>query len=620
MPALVKALKRVLLPTLGRPTMPHFKLITTSKNLGAKCMRYPFAGLLLVFLGLWTGVGLAADRAPAIVLTDYAPAFEVSGDIAVWLEPARMATIDQVANAPDKFVPVNPSTQHDMLESNTLWIKLRVRRPAAAQQAWTLNIPLPFADSVVLYQWDKAGNWTSQSAGNQLPQTLWSKHSLYPEFDLLAEPGRDKDIYLQVRNFKNLNIPLRFSPTSRRDGQRLAEFAALGMILGSLVSLALLSFIRFTEHRNRTDLLAGAFGFSISLTIAAFNGVTGALLGSDTQFWSSYAQTALVPFTMGLALLFLRDLYSISTRHRRYDILLVYTGLGTLFSPLSLLVLDRALAHHITMVITLFAACIGLISAQLSWRFRSNVGHWLLVSYVLQFLAIARLLAESWGLVPYWWEFRYFTSLAIAMSVPLLMYALSRATHDRKELAVRANHLPNQDALTGLLTKEAFMEQYEAAYQRVIDDGEPVAVVLISVINHNHIRQAFGDTTAEQCLLRAVIKLQRVLRDVDPAGRVDTDRFGLLLEGVADKDALNQRMVQLIASGLIPIPGLAPEVTLHFQAACVLVHHHPVPPDRLIDELGGLLQDMSPRTRRPIRFLEAPPTHPAAPSVQPDSR
>ena len=261
----------------------------------------------------------------------------------------------------------------------------------------------------------------------------------------------------------------------------------------------------------------------------------------------------------------------------------------------------------------------GLIGSQLSWRFRSDIGRLLFASYVLQFLATMRLIAESWGLVPYWWEFRYVTSLAMGMSLPLLLYALSRATHDRKELAVRANHLPNQDALTGLLTRKAFMEQYEAAYERVISDGEPVAVVLISVINHEHIRQAFGDTMAEQCLLRAVIKLQRVLRDVDPAGRVDTQRFALLLEGVADKDALNQRMVQLIASGLIPIPGLAPEVNLQFQAACVLLHHNPVTPERVIDELGGLLQDMSPRTRRPIRFLEAPATHPVVPSLNPDT-
>lgn len=582
-------------------------------------MRSLFAGLLLALCSLWVGNSAAADKPPAIVLVDQAAAFELATNLLVWVEPGRVATIEQVAWAPGKFMAVGPDTQHALDGNNTLWVKLRLRRPPGSQQTWSLNIPLPVTDSVVLYQGDGATRWTTQSAGNQLPQSMWSKHSLYPEFDLVLPAGTDQDIYLQVRNFRSLNLPLRFAPAQQRDAQRLGEFAVLGVILGSLLSLCLLSLIRYIEHRNQADLLASAYGLAITLTIAALNGVTGALLWSDTLFWSSYAQTALPPITMGLALLFLRDLYAISTRHRRYDIVLVSTGWVAIASTLSLLLLDRASAHLIITTVTFFAAIVGMVGSQLSWRFRSAIGRLLFASYVLQFLAIMRLIAESWGLVPYWWEFRYFTSLAIAMSVPLLMYALSRATHDRKELAVRANHLPNQDALTGLLTRQAFMDQYEAAYERVISDGEPVAVVLISVINHEHIRQAYGDTTAEQCLLRAVIKLQRVLRDVDPAGRVDTHRFALLLEGVADKDALNQRMVQLIASGLIPIPGLAPEVNLQFQAACVLLHHNPVTPQRVMDELGGLLQDMSPRTRRPIRFLEAPPTHPVVPSLNPDT-
>ena len=582
-------------------------------------MRSLFAGLLLALCCLWVGDSAAAEKPAAILLADQAATFEVSSKLSVWLEPARTATIEQVALSPGKFVPIDPEVQHALDSNNTLWVKLHLRRPPGSRQAWSLNIPLPVADSVVLYQGDGANHWTTQTAGNQLPQSIWSKHSLYPEFDLELPAGTDQDIYLQVRNFRSLNLPLRFAPAQQRDAQRLGEFAALGAILGSLLSLCMLSLIRYVEHRNQADLMASAYALAITLTIAALNGVTGALLWSETLFWSSYAQTALPPITMGLALLFLRDLYAISTRHRRYDIVLVSTGWVAIASTLSLLLLDRAAAHLIITTVTFVAAIVGMIGSQLSWRFRSAIGRLLVASYVLQFLAMMRLIAESWGLVPYWWEFRYFTSLAIAMSVPLLLYALSRATHDRKELAVRANHLPNQDALTGLLTRAAFMGQYASAYERVISDGEPVAVVLISVINHEHIRQAYSDTTAEQCLLRAVIKLQRVLRDVDPAGRVDTHRFALLLEGVADKDALNQRMVQLIASGLIPIPGLEPEVNLQFQVACVLLHHNPVTPERVLDELGGLLQDMSPRTRRPIRFLEAPPTHPVAPSLNPDT-
>ena len=124
-------------------------------------------------------------------------------------------------------------------------------------------------------------------------------------------------------------------------------------------------------------------------------------------------------------------------------------------------------------------------------------------------------------------------TLTVAASVPALVYALGRATHDRKEIAARAEHLPTQDALTGLLTPGAFQSHLEDAYQRAISGREPVALVLVTVVNHEHIRSSMGDPIAEQCLLRAVIKLHRVLRDVDPAARVGSARFAMLMEGVA---------------------------------------------------------------------------------------
>jgi hypothetical protein len=80
------------------------------------------------------------------------------------------------------------------------------------------------------------------------------------------------------------------------------------------------------------------------------------------------------------------------------------------------------------------------------------------------------------------------------------------------------------------------------------------------------------------------------------------------MEGVTTRQALTERMVKLIGSGFIPLPGLVPEVTLHFQASCVMLHENPVPPERVLDDLRGLLKGMSSHTRRPIRFLEALPT------------
>ena len=70
-------------------------------------------------------------------------------------------------------------------------------------------------------------------------------------------------------------------------------------------------------------------------------------------------------------------------------------------------------------------------------------------------------------------------------------------------------------------------------------------------------------------------------------------------------------MVRLIASGLIPLPGLKPEVTLQFHVACLLLSEVLPKPSSVLEELGNVLEGISPRTRRPIRFLEPPMTEPA---------
>jgi hypothetical protein len=70
-------------------------------------------------------------------------------------------------------------------------------------------------------------------------------------------------------------------------------------------------------------------------------------------------------------------------------------------------------------------------------------------------------------------------------------------------------------------------------------------------------------------------------------------------------------MVSLIASGLIPLPGLQPEVTLHFHIACVLLNETIPDPRTILEQLDDILDNMAPRTRRPIRFLEPLQTIPA---------
>ena len=577
-------------------------------------MPYLLSRLLLTLMCLCTGAVTAAGTASAgsIVLSDYAPDMGVLPDIQIWADTGSQATVTLVESASARFSTASTQSVHPLTERDTLWVKLRLLRPVGSTATWTLNIPVPYLDSVKLYQRRESGGWSVQSAGDRLAQDQWSKPGLYPEFDLNLPVGQVQELYLQVRNFKSVSLPLRLASTQVRDTQRLLEVTALGLLLGCVLALAALTLLRYLKHKNRHDIWAAVYSLLILLTIAQINGMLNLFVWGSLPEWGNLAYGVIPLLASGAALLFVRRLYALSTHYHRYSRFLHITGWGTIASVLSYALFDRATADWFSAMVLVFALTVGLAAALLSWRGESSIWRWLVLAYVPQYLGLLRLLAETLELLPPLWEMRYLISASIALTVPLLVYALIRATHDRKELETRADLLPTQDALTGLLTEEVFLTHVEDALDRSISTREPIALILVKVINLEHIRQTLGDTVAEQCLLRAVVKLHRILRDVDPAGRVDTACFGLLLEGVATREAVAERMVQLIASGLIPLPGLQPPVTLQFQAACVLLHENPVPLDSALTELKTVLQGMSSHTRRPIRFLEAIPTEAAA--------
>jgi GGDEF domain-containing protein len=569
---------------------------------------------LCVCTGLCAGTMASAANTPstALVLGDGTASFDVGSEVQTWLDIGALASVGEIYKLSDRFESTPVTKRHLLSERDALWVKLRVVQPAGGKARWTVNIPLPFLDLVTLYQHDAEGNWITHAGGDAVFAGKFSKSSLYPDFELQLQPGVPQDIYLQVRNFKPVVLPIRLANAAERNSQRLVETMCLGLLLGAVVCLALQSLARYQEHRKDADALAALYAFLIAVALAQINGVLNTFVWGSAAQWENYANSVLPMLAVACTLFFVRNLYMLSTHFNRYEVFMARTVVLCLASLLSYVFLDRASADWIGGIVLFFAALVGLVAAILSWQGGSAIGRTLTIAYIPQFLGLLPLCADALALFPMAWQMRYLTTASVAFSVPALLYALRRATHARKEIEVRAAQLPTQDALTGLLTPQAFDIQLQDAYHRALDDRDRVALVVVNVINLRHIRESLGDEAAEQCLLRAVIKLHRVLRDVDPAGRIGPARFAMLMEGVTSRQEVHERLVKLIASGLIPVQGLKPDVTLQFQAACVLLHENPLEPTRAMERLEALLAEMSPRTRRPIRYVEPEPTQAAS--------
>ena len=550
------------------------------------------------------GTAHAALQADMVVLRNAQETNDLTTLVDAWLEPAQNASVSEAAAAPANFSVHSVGRPYGLQTGKTLWIRLRVQRAPGETDLWVMDIPMPYLDSVTLYQKDFSGRWIQQFSGDTLPRARWSQQGLHPTFKLHFAGLEPQEMYLQIRNMSEVAVPIRFAREGAHENRRATENLLTGWLLGMLLTLAGFSLVRFAEHRNRLDL--GAFGYAllVSFAIAQVNGVLGASLWADLPTVGNYLSKMASVLGVGGSLLFMRQLYALSVHYHRFDQLLAVTGWVTIVASLGVLVLNPDPANQLESAVYVLATTVALVAAVLSWRQNSVIWYWLILATVPQSLGILWLAIETAGWVQPVWQMRYYTSLCAALSVPVLAFALRRATHERLERAQRANHLDTQDALTGLLNRPIFDQHLQEAIKRVRSSQEPVALAVVSLVNHPQIVETYGHAIGEQGELRAVVKLHRVLRDVDPASRIATARFALLLEGVHNREQLNQRMVALLASGLTPQPGLQPPVPLQFHVACAMLHERNVGADSVIDELLALVASIAPGTRRPIRFLE----------------
>ncbi len=521
-----------------------------------------------------------------------------------WIEDGRQAGIEQVSTAlASRFKPVQADAVHALGPDKTLWLRLRLQGNTPSPY-WGLDIPVPLLDEVTLHQRGPDGRWFAQRAGDTVAGVDWSRSARYASFDLYLPAGSTRDVYVQVRHRDAIGFALRLAPAATLELERKLEYLALGMVFGTLLILTAWCVIQAVTHRDLAYAWYALYALMMTVTMAAATGLGTQLLWNRSPGWANAAQGVLPIVLTGVNTLFLRHLCDLGARFPAVDRLALGAGILNLLFAMVYPWVPVPVANALFAFSLL--ASIGLTYglAGLAWRRGDPVGGWVLLAYAPLGLTIVLVVVRLYGWITASWLTFDASAAASALAVPLLLGALGARSRERHGVQTRVNKLTQQDALTGLLSAAAFERQLKNAVSGAIMRKEAAAVAVVEVVNLQAIRQSYGDEMAEQCLLRAVIKLHRVVRDSDPAGRIGPGRFGLVLEGMRSRPELQARMVRLVSAGLTPAKGAALDIPLQFHVACVLLNERVLTAPLILRELDHLLGRMSPRTRRPIRFLE----------------
>jgi two-component system, sensor histidine kinase LadS len=612
---LVKALNSVDFPTFGNPTIPHFKLmirflaLAFAHYLGKalKCMRSgQFSKRALVLLGAWLlAMGAAyADHSSSVVIAD-SERDVFSANAFFWHEKPAKVGIEQASDAKSaaNYMPLLQETMFDLKPQDHLWVRLDIDRKDASMDHLSVWIPLPLIDSVTLYQKQADGNWRVLKAGDRVAVASWPEPGRYPRFqvDLAAKTS---SLYLQVQGSTPLSLPIYMGSEVHAQAADREGFLGLGLMIGVLLTLVLVCIVTAYTYRDRLYLLYGGYMLIMILAVGSYTGLAAYLLWDQSPRWADASQGALAILTAGGALYFIEAL--LGGRQFAHRLSAFLLGLGVLALPLALLYcfVPRSMGVAILGVYMLLVSGIGLSLASRAWKRGYQVGKWVFLAYAPLVLAVLLAIARAYGWISVSWVVQYGVVIALLIEAPMMMVALNVRSRERHEIRTREQAMATQDALTGLLKEHIFDDRVRQTMARAIKRRDDSVIIVISLVNYEAIIQAHGLPVAEQSVLRAVIKLRKVLRDVETVARVGTSHFGLILEGVTHRSRVTEIGARLIAQGLMPLPGLVPEVTLQFHIAAALMCESPAHQRDLKAELMDVLNTMSRRTRRPIRFWE----------------
>ncbi len=518
------------------------------------------------------------------------------------VEPRGSVSIAAAAAGRLKTRPGAEGAVLPLSSDNELWMPLRVRNPARQPVAWQLQVPPPALDEVTLFEMQD-GRWVEWASGDHVPQSAWPKQGRFVRFALQLEPGETRSLFLRVRS--NIPTPVLARLVAQDQAEIIEQRAAIGMglVLGTLALLVAACFVQAAVYRDAAYFLYGAYALLLGLAFASISGLASQHLWGDLPAWSDASKAVFPLAAAGVSVWLVRALCRLPTRGRNSA--RVSAALGAMVLFIAVLVAVMRTTSPWLMAVGMSTAALSVVAMAIStWRRGDSMGGWVLAAHAPLIGVTLLVLLRMFGVAPFEFDSSVLMSGAIAAILPLLLVAVYQRSREFLAVVDRARGMASIDPLTGLLAAGLFGDRVRAAVRRYERSRHDAVVMYVRVSNYSLIRKLHGNEVAEQSMIRAAIKLQRLMPDADCTGRVNENTIGLIVETITARAPLMDRATRLVAHGLMPLPGLKPEVMLNFHVVAAVLSENPLAAPALQAALESLLGSVSARTRRPIRFLE----------------
>lgn len=196
---------------------------------------------------------------------------------------------------------------------------------------------------------------------------------------------------------------------------------------------------------------------------------------------------------------------------------------------------------------------------------------WCAVSYKLFSTSLITFCVSAWSLVSIAMTLQAATAgmidrdllLSVRMGLTLVMLTpimIASVMAANQSLVQRLRTLADQDQLTHLPNRRAFLEAAHAKMQELQRKSAPCAVLMLDIDHFKSVNDRYGHAAGDTVLAHFGILLRDCLRDEDVLGRLGGEEFAALLPGATQQEAYAaaQRIRQRFAAASLAVGNSQP--------------------------------------------------------------
>ncbi len=570
---------------------------------------YPVVAWLALMLA-GSALAQAAPEARSVMLNAQTSELALAGLSRYWLDEDGQASVDQVellaANADGPFQLRHDGALHAIHEK-ALWLSFDAQSQDNAFR-WLLEVGLPGVDRVSLYYRSPSGQWVRQDAGDSIAIRDWPLPDRLPVFALSTETYKPVHYLVRIEHARvAFSAPLRIYSHPALLAQRELEHMFLGTYFGLAMLVMVMALANALAYRESSFLAYAGYVGALAVAQLSYMGLAGQYLWNGTPWWTNAASFFLPAMAASVGLYFVRHVTNPGQYSHTLDRLtLAWVALTFVVALVDMLVPTRAgfLLGTIAMAGTLVLVYITIWWV---WNRGDRYARWIALGFLPVMVTAPFPILRNFGVLPVNFWTAYSLAIGAAIETPLLLYAISRRSAQRREAQARAGALLQTDPLTGLTNHRMFLIRLHDALVRSQRFRMQCAVLVVDLSNHEWFRKEHGREVAERALVLGASRMRAVTRDVDTAARVGDTQLALLIEGPANAATAVSAATHVVARGLRPSDILPVGSTLKFHVAVALLpdpaHDHGQDAQAYLEWLSKEAAAMAHEPRKSIRTL-----------------